>query len=341
MGRRARSSSPLEPRREPVLGAALGLSLLIAAFCGPVVLADTWAMPTPYGESAFHTVNIRRFAEDLQAISAGRIQIEVHSGGALYRHAHIVEAVRSGSVPIGEFLLARLGGDDAVFEVDSLPFLATNYRKARKLWEASRSAIEARLAGQGLIVLFVVPWTPQGIFASRPLDGGRDLQGLRLRVYNPSTERFARLAGSTPVKIATAKLGRAFRDGRLQAMLMSMSTGVRLRVWEFASHFYHVRAWLPKSAVVVNRQVFEALSEPARAALRDAARFAEERGWRMSEREMHVELETLASNGVAVSRPSDRLRIDLNKIGRQMALQWTERAGDPGIEIIEAFYALD
>ena len=36
-----------------------------------------------------------------------------------------------------------------------------------KLWKASKAAIEKKLAAQGLMLLFAVPWAPQGIYAKK------------------------------------------------------------------------------------------------------------------------------------------------------------------------------
>ena len=298
-------------------------------------------MPTPYADEAYLTVNIRQFAEDLKAISAGRIQIEVHSTGSLYAHSDIRDAVASGKVPIGELLLARLGDEHPVFAVDTLPFLATNYLKARKLWEASKPAIQKRLARQGIVVLFAVPWTPQGLFTRTAIDDIVDFDHSRFRSYNPTTAAFARLIGAQPVEIATADLAAAFAEGRVQSMLMSASTGVRVRVWEYASRFYHVRAWFPKSVVIANVKVLESLDEASLEALIEASKYAEARGWRMSRRVLERDLERLTQEGIEVLRPPDRLRLGLFEVGRQMTLQWTEQSGDEGIGVIEAFYALD
>ena len=47
-----------------------------------------------------------------------------------------------------------------------------------KLWEASKSAIEKKLASQGMILLFAVPWAPQGIYAKKDLNSVDDMKGL-------------------------------------------------------------------------------------------------------------------------------------------------------------------
>ncbi len=38
-------------------------------------LAETWDMPTPYGDGNFHTINIRQFADDVKAATGGALEI--------------------------------------------------------------------------------------------------------------------------------------------------------------------------------------------------------------------------------------------------------------------------
>jgi hypothetical protein len=74
--------------------------------------------------------------------------------------------VRIGQAQVGEVLISLHDSEDPIFGIDVVPFLATSYDEARKLWTASKPAIERTLAAQGLMALFAVPWPPQGIYAN-------------------------------------------------------------------------------------------------------------------------------------------------------------------------------
>ncbi len=52
-------------------------------------LAETWNMPTPYGDATFHTININQFAKDVAKATDGALQIKVHSAGSLFPHAEV------------------------------------------------------------------------------------------------------------------------------------------------------------------------------------------------------------------------------------------------------------
>lgn len=107
-----------------------------ALFAGATQAATSWDMPTPYGDGVHHTQNVRQFAEDVKSATDGELVITVHSGASLFKHPEIHRAVRSGQVSIGELLMATLGNADPLFKVDNIPFLASDFDSARKLWKS-------------------------------------------------------------------------------------------------------------------------------------------------------------------------------------------------------------
>lgn len=315
---------------------SIALGTLVAGFSW-AAQAATWDMPTPYGETNFHTVNIKQFADDVKAATGGKLEIKVHSGGSLIKHPEIKNAVRGGQVPIGEFLLSRLANENPVFEVDSVPFLAADYDAAKKLWAASRGPVEAELEKQGLMVLFAVPWPPQGVYAKKPLKTVDDLKGVKFRAYNTATERLAQLAGAVPTQVEVPDIPQAFATGRVEAMITSPSTGANTKAWDFVSHFYHTQAWLPKNVVVVNKKMFDGLDEAAQKAVLTAAKAAEERGWKASMAETAEKIKILKDNGMQVADPSPELKAGLTDIGKAMTDEWAKKARDDGAAILEKY----
>ena len=296
-------------------------------------------MPTPYGDSVFHTQNIQQFAEDVAAATEGEVEITVHSAGSLYAHPEIKDSVRRGLAPIGEVLMSRLANEDPVFAVDSIPFLASSYDEGRALWAASRPLVEEKLAAQGLTLLFAVPWPGQSIYTEAPVNSTADLQGAAFRAYNAATERLAQLMGAVPTQLETGDIPTAFATGRVAAMITSPSTGVSSQAWDFTSHYTDTQAWLPKNMVIVNSGVFDALPDDQRQAILDAAAEAETRGWEMSAEETAAKMATLEENGMTVSAPSETLSAELAEIGATMTQEWLESAGDEGKQVIDAYNA--
>ena len=307
------------------------LAFALAAFIGAGgALAEAWDMPTPYPDATFHTVNIHQLADDVKAATNGDLTINVHSAGSLFKHKEIKKAVRSGQVPIGEFFMGLLANEHPVFAMDTLPFLATDYSDAEKLWSVTKPRITELFEAQGLMVLFSVPWPPQGPSAKQEINTADDLKGIKFRAYNASTTRLAELSGAVPTQIEVADLAQAFATGRIEAMITSPSTGVSSKAWDYLSYFHHTQAWIPKNVVVVNKAAFEGLSSATQKAVLSAAAKAETRGWEMSLAETDEKIATLEKNGITIVTPSASLMGSLRDFGATMSAEWAAKAGDEG-----------
>ena len=119
--------------------------VILALFTTLATAADKWDMPTPYGDGTHQTQVARSFAEEVNANSGGKLTIKVHSGGALIKHPEIHRAVKSRQVQIGEVFIGRLGNNNPIFKLDNIPFLATDFDSAEKLYLASKDELDKQL----------------------------------------------------------------------------------------------------------------------------------------------------------------------------------------------------
>ena len=310
----------------------LTTSLFAAALILPgTAFAQTaWDMPTPYPEGNFHEKNVAAFIADVNAKAPDAVAITLHANQALIKHPDIKNSVRDGIVPIGELLVSRLENENPIYGADSVPFLATSYEDAKKLYDAQKPFMEKALAKDGLKLLFSVPWPPQGLYAKAPIEKMEDLGGKTFRAYNKSTEAIATAAGMVPTQIEAADIPTAFSTGRVEAMMTSPSTGVDSKAWDFLSNYYTLNAWLPRNMVIVNQAAFDALQAEAQTAITDAAAAAETRGWEASEAETKRTTDLLSENGIKVAEPSDALKTGFQGIGKTLTDAWKTSAGADG-----------
>jgi TRAP-type C4-dicarboxylate transport system substrate-binding protein len=318
---------------------ALALThLAIAGSLAGAALAQTqWDLPTNYAEGAFHTKNIVQFAADVEKATGGSLKIAVHAGGTMIKHAEIKRAVGEGKVAAGEILISLAAEEAPVYGVDSIPFLATGYDGARKLYEAQKPYLEKQLAKEGLILLFSVPWPPQGIYAKREFKSVEEIKGLKFRTYNVMTRRIAELAGAQPTQIEISDLPAAFASGRVDLMITSASSGVQSKAEQYLTHYMDTQAWVPRNMVFVNKAAFDRLTETEQKALIDAAKIAEERGWKLSVEEMTIKTKALKDAGIVVLAPSPQLESGLAKIGATIAKEWVASAGADGEAMLAAY----
>lgn len=317
--------------RQLAVAAAAGL------FSWSAMAETTWEMPTPYPEAEFHTKNVHLFVDEVENLTDGSLKINVHSGQSLFKHPEIKRAVQTGQVPIAEMLMANLLNEDAIFGVDAVPFLATSYDDAEKLWAAQRPYVEERLQKQGLRLLYAVPWPGQGFYAKKPIESLDDLKGLKFRTYNSATAAMAEKMGAVPTIVEAVEIPQAFSAGVVDAMVTSGATGLRTKAWDFSSHFYDLNAWMPKNMIFVNERAWRGLSEGERDALQKAAEAAETRGWEMSKEVSDSSVDELEKAGMQVSEGSAELREQLEAIGADMAAEWEKSAGEDGAALLEAY----
>lgn len=316
----------------------LSAVVLGTAMIGAGAQAQTkWDLPNAYAISNFHTKNLQLFADDVKKLSNGKLEITIHPGASLFKAPEIKRAVQTGQVQAGEVLMVNIENEIPIFGVDGVPFLATSFDSAIKLWAAQKPLLEKKLADQGMIALYAVAWPPQGIYSKKDINSVDDLKGTKWRAYSPATSRIAELVQAQPVTIQAAELAGALATGVVNTMMTSGATGRDSKVWESLTHYYDTQAWLPKNLVFVNADAFKKLDAATQKAVTDAAAAAEKRGWDMAKEETESAKADLVKNGMKVQPPSPALKAGLEKIGATMIDEWVKKTGADGAAIVDAY----
>jgi TRAP-type C4-dicarboxylate transport system substrate-binding protein len=318
----------------PNKAAVLFASLLTLGSASSASAATQWHMPTPYGDANLPTQIAHQFAEEIKRKTAGELDIIVHSGASLIKHPEIPRAVKTGQVQLGEVFIGIMGNTHPVFKHDNIPFLATTYDSAEKLWNAAKPEVEKQLNKEGMMLLYTVAWPAQSLYTKAPVNSLADLKGLKMRAYSPSTSRLADLMNTSPTTVQVPEIPQAFSTGIIDAMITSPSTGVNGQAWDYLSHYTDIRAWIPKNVVVVNKRSFKRLDKKTQQVILAAAANAEAKGWAGVRDKAIGDTKTLAEKGIVVSEPSAELLAELNKIGATMIEEW--RAEAPEVEAILA-----
>jgi len=316
--------------------AVLGLAALALA-ASPAAAQTKWNFPSAYPATNFHTENLAQFAKDVEKESGGKLSLTLHPGASLFKAPEIKRAVQTGQAEIGEVLSSLLENEDPIFGVDVVPFLASSYPESRKLYAAAKPFMQKKLESQGIILLYAVPWQPQGIYAKKDINSVNDMKGLKWRAYNRGTTRIAELAGAQAVTVQQAELAQALATGVVESFMTSSATGVDTKAWETMTHFYDVQAWLPYNIVIVSKAAFDKLDKATQDAVRKAAATAETRGWKASEDKNAGFINTMKQNKMKVQAPSAELKAGLAKIGNTLAEEWSKRAGADGEAVLKAF----
>ncbi|HSW06198.1 TRAP transporter substrate-binding protein [Aquabacterium sp.] len=316
---------------------AAALLLAGAGLAGTASAQVKWDLPAAYPPGNFHTENLAQFAADVDKLSAGKLKIQVHANASLFKANEIKRAVQGGQAQIGEVLLVNFENENAAYGADGIPFLATSYADSKKLAVAQKPVLDKLLAAQGMMLLYTVPWPPQGIYAKKELNSVADMKGLKWRAYSPATARIAELVGAQPVTIQAAELSQALATGVVDSYMSSGSTGYDSKTYESLKFWYDTQAWLPKNGVIINKAAFDALDKPTQDAVQKAGADAETRGWKVSEEKNDWYKKALAEKGMKIMPPSAKLVADMKEVGATMLADWEKKAGPDGAAVITAF----
>jgi TRAP-type C4-dicarboxylate transport system substrate-binding protein len=317
------------------IGAAAALSI-----AGTAAAQTKWDLPAAYPANNYHTENLQQFADDVDKATGGKLKITVHANASLFKANEIKRAVQGGQAQMGEVLLANFQNEWQPYGVDGIPFLADSYASSMKLYRASKPALEKKLGEQGMMLLYSVPWPPQGIYVNKPISSAADLKGVKWRAYSPATARVAELVGAQPVTVQAAELSQAMATGVIESYMSSGSTGYDTKTYEHIKYWYDTQAWLPKNAVIVNKAAFDALDKGTQAAVLKAGADAETRGWALSQKKNGEYIDLLKKNGMQILPPSPQLKADMKKIGDTMLKEWLDKAGAEGQAIVDAYRKL-
>ncbi|MFL5144450.1 MAG: TRAP transporter substrate-binding protein [Microvirga sp.] len=320
----------------PITRLALGLGAALA-LAAPAAAQTKWNLPGAYPADNPHSENLVLFAKDVADATGGKLQITVHANASLFKAPEIKRAVQTGQAQMGEILMSIHENEDPIYGIDVVPFLAVSFPDSMKLYKASKAAIEKKLAAQGIMLLFAVPWAPQGIYTKKELNTIDDMKGLKWRAYNVGTARIGELVGAQSVTVQAAELPQALATGVVNSFMSSGGTGYDSKAWETLTHFYDTQAWIPKDYTIMNKAAFDALDKPTQDAILKAASAAEPRGWKMWQDKAQWYLDQLKAKGMKVLPPSEALATGFKKVGDQLTQDWLKKAGADGQAIVEAY----
>jgi TRAP-type C4-dicarboxylate transport system substrate-binding protein len=315
---------------------ALLASALLAA--AAAAQAQTkWDLPAAYPATNFHTVNLTEFAADVDKATGGKLKITVHANASLFKAPEIKRAVQGGQAQIGEILLVNYQNEWQIFGADGLPFLADSYDEAVKLWKVQKPVLDKKLAEQGLMALYAVPWPPQGIYAKKPVNSAADLKGMKWRAYSPATGAHRRAGGRAAGHGAGGRAQPG--DGHRASSRATCPAAHRLRHQDLRAH------------QVLVRHPGLAAQEPGdrqQGGLRRAGRGQQGGGAEGGRRRRDARLaasrktntdslDKLKANGMQIHQPSAQLKADMKKVGDTMLKEWLAKAGRRGPAAVDAF----
>lgn len=288
-------------------------------------MVTTWPPNFPIiGEACRH------FADAVEAMSGGRLHIQVYGGGELVPPLETFDAVRTGSAEVGSGSAYYWAG-----KLPSAPFFST------VPFGLNAQQINAWMTAGGGLQLWQELYAPQNLI---PMPGGNtgvqmggwfnreinslaDLKGLKMRIPGLGGKVFERIGGS-PVLMAGSELYTSLERGVIDATEWLSPFHDNLMGFPDIAKYYYYPGWHEPGTVlelIFNKEKFEALPADLQAILRTAA--AQMNGWVLAtmEAENGKTLAKMIENGVDI-RPFPNDVIDeLRRQTEQVITEMTEQ----------------
>ena len=187
------------------------------------------------------------------------------------------------------------------------------------------------------MLLYAVPWPPQGIYTKKTLASAADMKGLKWRAYSPATSKIAELVGAQPVTVQAAELSQALATGVVDSYMTSGATGYDTKTYEHIKNSTTRRRGCRRTRSSSTRRRSTRSTRPTQDAVLKAAAEAETRGWKISEEKTSWYLEQLTNKGMTIHKPSEQLMADMRKVGNLMLAEWLRKSGDDGRKVVDAY----
>lgn len=270
------------------------------------------------------------FAELVDTMSNGRLQIEVFGANELVGGLEVFDAVSQGVAEIGNtasyYWQGKIPG--AVFFA-SIPFGMTakemngwlEFGGGKELWQelyAPFNLLPVRGGNSG---------TQMFGWFNREINSLADLQGLNMRIPGLGGEVMSR-AGATPVTMQASDVFTAMQTGALDATEFVSAYNDLAAGYHTVADYYYYPGWHePGSTLetVFNRSAFQALPEDLQAILLTATEAANQRLLDEFTARNNEALRVLTEDhGVQMRRLPEEVLLELRRLSREVVAELAE-----------------
>ena len=291
------------------------------------------APDTPKGKAAEY------FARRAEALTGGRVRVEVHPNSSLYKDREEMEALQLGAVQMLAPSLAKfsvLGVSE--FEVFDLPFIFDDEDALAKVTNGpiGRRLLDS-LESRGIKGLAYWDNGFKSFSANRPLRRPEDLRGLRMRIQASKVlEAQMQALGAIPLMMAFSDVHEALRIGVVDGTENPHSNLYTQRMHEAQSYLTVTDHGYLGYAVITSTRFWDGLPRAVRRQLTQAMREASEYANRIAREENARAIEAVRAEGGTEIIELDEAERAAFK--RALLPVHREMAARIGPELIDAIY---
>jgi TRAP-type mannitol/chloroaromatic compound transport system substrate-binding protein len=257
-----------------------------------------WSEP-----EASYKANIK-FAENVKAMTGGRVQIETFSSGSLMPYTEYFDAIRAGVVDLVEAGGTYWTGKDATLAaVDSSSIFIDDYLKAL-VWMWEYGGIDLARKAYAVHGLYYIGnhcygFAGESMVFKTPAKTEADIKGIKMRAPEDAAETWKALGANT-LTIPGAEVYTALNTGLVDAAdWSSVGANFKLKFHEVAKYYtrpgdYHVGGM---GELTMKQDKWNALPDDIKNILLVAAKGQALNGWTMTSLDDFTAIEGLTKAG--------------------------------------------
>lgn len=200
----------------------IGSFMVGSAFAGSSAFAaeHEWKMATSWGGGPLMELGAKAFAEKVEMLTDGRVEIQVFTGGTLGKALNVSETVANGVAEAGHTWMGYdWGKDKAVVVFGGFAGSMDSERMMHWLYEGGGVEMwrDFRMDKFGLVSMPLFMRTAEAfLHSTKPVKSMDDLQGLKLRTAGAWIE-ISESMGASPVTTPGAEVFTALERGAIDA----------------------------------------------------------------------------------------------------------------------------
>ena len=219
------------------------------------------------------------FAEKVEELSNGTIDVELYTGGVLGDDTAMQEAVQLGTIDVIRVeytTLVNFGAKKVV--ATTLPYV---FRDRDHYWAFAKSDVGEELLasvqedGTGMVGLCMVEEGARHFFSSKALDSIEDVKGQKIRVQD--TDMWVSIVnalGASATPMSFSELYTAMSSGTVDAAEQPLSGYVSNKLYEVGPNLILDGHVYPAQAYVMSEVTWNKLTDEQKAIIKEAANLA-------------------------------------------------------------------
>lgn len=220
----------------------------------------------------------KKFAEELDTRSGGRMKMELYPGGQLGGEPDMVQQLEAGSLDFGFITTAFMTSRSEALSAWFAPFLFDSYEAA---FEAKDSDVSkkmlATLDDTGLRALDIFFSGNRTMMFREKIETPEGMKGLTLRVTpSPALQDWYRYLGANPESISLPDVYQAAQTGVIDGMEMDLDAAVTSNFNEVTGYAAMTNHMVWPSIMIANGKKFDAMPEEDQKIIRESMAAASE-----------------------------------------------------------------